>query len=215
MQDAQLTDDLEIISKDNHLFEIRGFNSDTNPSCPYKERYGAPAIHTTLLFQSGAIKDVGRNGVTHEALLLVLMARMKAFQDSPTKCIENELALAYLGWALHAMRLRTKRREMAGIVGTHTEDGRANPTFEGSMLEWFNWRHLPPHLARVSAPVADLALALAGALVPCVELEEGLRKLLEAKDCFVRAAIVSERVSQREKERQEAMMGEPVDAEDL
>lgn len=57
-------------------------------------------------------------------------------------------------------------------------------------LKWFKWQHLPPHLQEVSRLVAELADAMA---VRCNgdqdQLEEGLQKLIEAKDCFVRAAI--------------------------
>ncbi len=49
--------------------------------------------------------------------------------------------------------------------------------------------HLPPHLRRISAPCRDLAAAQITELPDGPELSTGLRKLLEAKDCFVRAAL--------------------------
>jgi hypothetical protein len=62
-----------------------------------------------------------------------------------------------------------------------------NPTER--MLRWFDYAHLPPHLQDVSQPFHDLAHRLAAELPPSAELTAGLRKLLESKDCVVRAAI--------------------------
>lgn len=57
------------------------------------------------------------------------------------------------------------------------------------LLQFFEYAHLPEHLQAVSAPVGDLAKKMAGEL-PCnAETTAGLRKLLEAKDCFVRAKL--------------------------
>lgn len=53
----------------------------------------------------------------------------------------------------------------------------------------FAWEHLPPHLQDISAPCGILAERMIVALPDGTELTVGLRKLLEAKDCFVRAAL--------------------------
>lgn len=58
-----------------------------------------------------------------------------------------------------------------------------------AILAHFAHDHLPAHLAAVSAPCADLANHLADTLPDGPELRAGLRKLLEAKDAFVRAAV--------------------------
>lgn len=57
------------------------------------------------------------------------------------------------------------------------------------LIRWFDHRHLPPDLAAISAPIAELASAMDDQLPDCAEKTAGLRKLLEAKDCLVRAAI--------------------------
>lgn len=57
------------------------------------------------------------------------------------------------------------------------------------ILKHFSYGHLPPHLAEISEPCHTLAHEMVGALPDGPELTTGLRKLLEAKDCFVRAAI--------------------------
>lgn len=57
------------------------------------------------------------------------------------------------------------------------------------LLGFFAWEHLPADLQAVSRPAGELAFAMAEALPDGPELTVGLRKLLEAKDCFVRAAL--------------------------
>lgn len=63
------------------------------------------------------------------------------------------------------------------------------------LLRWFNYDHLPTGQPReISSKVSDLAKQIVEAIPDdSAELSAGLRKLLEAKDCFVRAAILGER----------------------
>lgn len=58
-----------------------------------------------------------------------------------------------------------------------------------TILRHFSYTHLPAHLQEVSKPFCDLARDLSRDLKPCAELSTALRKLLEAKDCAVRAYI--------------------------
>ncbi len=58
-----------------------------------------------------------------------------------------------------------------------------------SIVRYFAWAHLPERLQAVSQPAGLFALEMVGALSDGPELTAGLRKLLEAKDCFVRAAL--------------------------
>lgn len=58
-----------------------------------------------------------------------------------------------------------------------------------AVLQYFEYRHLPSRLQEVSRPLHDLAYQMADTLPQNPELTVGLRKLLEAKDCFVRAAL--------------------------
>lgn len=57
------------------------------------------------------------------------------------------------------------------------------------ILAFFAYAHLPPHLQDVSRPIGELAELMETTLPPSAEKSAGLRKLLEAKDCFVRAAL--------------------------
>jgi hypothetical protein len=57
------------------------------------------------------------------------------------------------------------------------------------IMKYFEFAHLPQHLQGVSGDVYALACSLEAQLPDSAEKSAGLRKLLEAKDCFVRAAL--------------------------
>ena len=57
------------------------------------------------------------------------------------------------------------------------------------MLQFFAYSHLPPHLQEISKPFGDLAQQIVETLPANAERTAGLRKLLEAKDCIVRAKL--------------------------
>ena len=59
-----------------------------------------------------------------------------------------------------------------------------------SLLKFFAFSHLPEHLQDISRPCQATAELMAQQL-DGPELTAGLRKLLEAKDCFVRAALTA------------------------
>jgi hypothetical protein len=61
------------------------------------------------------------------------------------------------------------------------------------LFRWFDFEHLPEHLKRVSREFYGLAEWLIDALPDGPELTTALRKLLESKDCAVRAAIEARR----------------------
>lgn len=60
------------------------------------------------------------------------------------------------------------------------------------MMQFFAYAHLPPHLQAVSKPFGDLAQQIVDDLPANPERTAGLRKLLEAKDCAVRALLFKE-----------------------
>lgn len=58
------------------------------------------------------------------------------------------------------------------------------------ILKYFTWKHLPSKEARQASEVCSIAAEhMENALPDGAEKSAGLRKLLEAKDCFVRAAL--------------------------
>lgn len=57
------------------------------------------------------------------------------------------------------------------------------------ILQYFTYQHLLIYLQDVSKPICDLAHEMDEKLPDGPEKTAGMRKLLEAKDCFVRAAL--------------------------
>lgn len=57
------------------------------------------------------------------------------------------------------------------------------------IMKYFEYKHLPEKGQKVSQPIGDLARQMDQDLPDSAEKSAGLRKLLEAKDCLVRAAL--------------------------
>ena len=57
------------------------------------------------------------------------------------------------------------------------------------LLQFFSYSHLPDRLQQVSKPFGDLANSIVETLPRNPERTVALRKLLEAKDCAVRALL--------------------------
>ena len=88
-------------------------------SVPLKE---GVTVYYDLSFQNGPIagpKDF--NGITNEALLTVLIDRMRGFQSGPFACRENALALTKLEEALMWLQKRTRDRMARGVEGSLTK----------------------------------------------------------------------------------------------
>jgi hypothetical protein len=112
----------------NHRYQIDGFDATENPSSDpiydgdsepvVGEGYRGP-IRCTILFQNGPIKEAGVNGVTQEALLAVVIDRLRSFQAGPFSCRENALALTNCEQALMWLQKRTLDRLRRGVEGTH------------------------------------------------------------------------------------------------
>lgn len=99
----------------NHAYTISGFQ-------PMKsDAPGAAGTLATLpiYFQNGPIAEAGVNGVTHEALIAILLDRLRSFQAGPFACRENALALTKLEEAQHWLHHRTLARMQRGVEGTH------------------------------------------------------------------------------------------------
>jgi len=75
---------------------------------------------------------------------------------------------------------------MSQIVGLEAR----HPSVAG-VAQFFSFDHLPDDLAAVSEQCVYLATAMIDTLPDSAELTVGLRKLLEAKDAFVRCAVAA------------------------
>jgi len=57
------------------------------------------------------------------------------------------------------------------------------------LLQFFTYAHLPAHLQEISRPFGELAEKIVQILPRNPERTTALRKLLESKDCAVRARL--------------------------
>lgn len=110
----EITDHIVEADSANHLYWIEGHNALCDPLVNECARWKA-----TFSFQNGPIKEVGINGVTHEALLAIVIDRLSAFQAGPYACLENHVALAHCEDALRCLHVRTRARIARGVEGTH------------------------------------------------------------------------------------------------
>lgn len=81
------------------------------------------------------------------------------------------------------------------MSGTQDPWGARHPSVR-HFRELFDYAHLPAPLRDVSAQFSDLAEGMLEALADGPELSAGLRKLVEAKDCCVRQAVLDHQAKQ-------------------
>ena len=74
---------------------------------------------THINFQNGPIKEAGVNGISQEALLAIVIDRLKSFQAGPFASEDNAKALGHTQAALAWLQKRTKDRLTRGVEGTN------------------------------------------------------------------------------------------------
>jgi hypothetical protein len=74
--------------------------------------------HTCFIgFQNGPIKEFGLNGITQEALLAIVIDRLRSFQAGPFSSRYNAIALTKTEEALMWLQRRTVDRIRRGVEG--------------------------------------------------------------------------------------------------
>lgn len=84
----------------------------------YEGEKDVAEVKSSMYFQEGPVKEVDINGFSNEQVILAVLTRLEAFQNSPYKCKENEDAIFHLNEALEAMYSRTCNREKRNVEGT-------------------------------------------------------------------------------------------------
>lgn len=92
----------------NHKYSIR-----------WKNERDRTEPHCFIGFQDGPIQEVGVNGVTGEALVAIVIDRLRSFQAGPYKNRENAIALTHFEEGLMWLQRRTRERMARGVEGTH------------------------------------------------------------------------------------------------
>lgn len=79
------------------------------------------SVGCDIRFQNGPIKEAGVNGISGEALLAIVIDRLRCFQAGEYKCRENAVALTQLEDALMWLQKRTRDRLARGVEGTNVK----------------------------------------------------------------------------------------------
>ena len=103
----------------NHRYEITGFDTKGNGSRADAQGYESSYSRHLILFQNGPIQEAGVNGLTQEALLAIVIDRLRSFQSGPYSCRENAIALTHCEDALMWLQRRTRARIKRGVEGTN------------------------------------------------------------------------------------------------
>ena len=70
-----------------------------------------------IVFQNGPIKESGVNGITQEALLAIVIDRLRSFQEGPFPSPFNASALVHGEQMLNDLQQRTRNRIARGVEG--------------------------------------------------------------------------------------------------
>lgn len=104
-----------------HRYEITGFDNESNPSRFNSSGYSHSGARLVIMFHNGPIQEAGVNGITQEALLAIIIDRLRSFQAGQFSCRENAIALTHCEEALMWMQRRTVARIKRGVEGTNQE----------------------------------------------------------------------------------------------
>lgn len=75
-------------------------------------------ISALLAFQRGPVKEAGANVLSEEALIAIIIDRLRGWQKGPYSCRENACALTHFEEGLMWLHKRTLNREARGVEGT-------------------------------------------------------------------------------------------------
>jgi hypothetical protein len=105
----------------NDVIEVTVLDEPGSGGACHAYRLQIPNVPASYInFQNGPIAEAGVNGLTHEALLAILIDRMEGFQGGPYASPDNQEALDAMRTAQTALQRRTKARMARGVEGTHT-----------------------------------------------------------------------------------------------
>lgn len=105
----------------NHQLDIQATDMPGPGGANHEYRIDGPRGFDAhrISFQNGPIITAGVNGVTQEALLAIVIDRLRSFQAGPFSCRENAIALTHCEDALMWLQRRTRARIRRGVEGTH------------------------------------------------------------------------------------------------
>jgi len=108
------TDDEPASDGANHAYHIAVHPYDAEKGQARDE----PAVaFVRLQFQNGGLKEVGANGITDQALIAIVLDRLRGFNDGPYRCRENSMMITKLEEALMWGEKRGNDRARRNVEG--------------------------------------------------------------------------------------------------
>jgi hypothetical protein len=102
-----------------HAYEIRVLETGELNVTMIETGSEIPAP-TCIAFQHGPIKEVGINGISNEALVAIVLDRLRGAQSGDFRCRENACAITHFEEGLHWLTARTMNRTRRGVEGRLT-----------------------------------------------------------------------------------------------
>ena len=95
----------------------------TNPSLsiiylPWMRTDGLHRGFSQIKFQHGPVKERGRNGISEEILIAIVLDRLRSHQAGDYSCDRNQEAIELLDKAMEKLNRRTQDRKDRGVEGT-------------------------------------------------------------------------------------------------
>lgn len=81
------------------------------------------------------------------------------------------------------------RNHFDAFYGERFDTSKESSKLLHPLMQYFTYAHLPAHLQEISQPMAELVIAMLLKLPMNIETDAFVRKMLEAKDCAVRAKL--------------------------
>lgn len=107
----------ELIHSDLNQVEVKHVSNDTFPPGHYYViSHPANGVYSEVLFQNGPVKEVGVNGLTNEALLALVLHRLRILNTN-FPCRENSLAITNIEQGVMWLEQRTKDRVKRNVEG--------------------------------------------------------------------------------------------------
>ena len=108
------------ISVVNQHNEVRSMDDPSEGNACHTYTVNVHGVERARIeFQKGPMIEKGTNGVTDEALLAIVIDRLRGFNGGLNQCRQNAIAITKLEEALHWLFDRTHDRMNRGVEGTN------------------------------------------------------------------------------------------------
>jgi len=106
-----VTADLRASDGAHHRYTVRVFKN------PIGVDGNEVVAQCDISFQNGGLKEVGPNGITDQALIAIVLDRIRSFNEGPYRCRENSMIVTKLEEALMWGEKRGNDRARRNVEG--------------------------------------------------------------------------------------------------